>query len=389
MNDQIALDSATLLAAASEQTGGLTDLGSESIHDRLEILLEMIEGARLTPDGRRIARETVIKVLVKRLSFQQDRHLNPGIDQERIESPLIVTGIARSGTTFFYSLIAQDPGSRSPRHWEISHPSPPPGLATPNDPRILESNRDRFRYHYENPEQLRAHPYSDEGGLSMTECEGFLALDLRNVSHGQFQPIPNMLTKRPLSTDYLGNYGFHRAFLQQLQYGAPRRRWALKGTQHHYHLSEVFETYPDAMVLWVHRDPARVLPSMLELVSLIQETRTKKVVDRPKLARYVLAGIDQDLNRAIEDPLANDERVFHVRYHDLREDPVAGIRAIYKRYDLPFSEEFERLMREWTENNTVDRYGKFEYSAADFDLSADSLHTRYAAYRERFDIPVE
>ncbi len=389
MGEQIALDSASLLAAASERTGGLTDLGSESIHDRLEILIEMLEGARLTPEGRRAAHEAVTSVLATRLRLQEDRRLNPGIEEERIERPLIVTGIARSGTTFFYSLIAQDPNSRAPRHWEVQHPSPPPGLAAPDDPRIAETTRDGQRYHQRVPEQLRAHPYSDEGGLAMTECEGFLALDLRNTSPNAFRDVPNMLTKRPLSTDYLGNYGFHRAFLQQLQYGAPRRRWALKGTQHHYHLAELFETYPDATVLWVHRDPARVLPSMLELVSLIQEGRTGKPVDRPKLARYILAGVDEDLDRAIEDPLADDERVYHVLYRDLQEDPVAGIRAIYERYDLPFGEEFESRMRAWPENNPVDRHGKFEYSAADFDLSADGLRTRYAAYRERFAIPVE
>ncbi len=67
MGEQIALDSASLLAAASERTGGLSDLGSESIHDRLEILIEMLEGARLTPEGRRAAHEAVTSVLATRL----------------------------------------------------------------------------------------------------------------------------------------------------------------------------------------------------------------------------------------------------------------------------------------------------------------------------------
>ena len=249
--------------------------------------------------------------------------------------------------------------------------------------------REGAKYRAGIPGLLEAHPYSDEGGLALTECESWQSLDLRNTFPNSFYRVPAMLTTRVLSTDFRAYYAFHRRFLQQLQFGAPPRRWALKGTQHHYHLEEVLGTYPDGIVLWIHRDPARVVPSMLELVSLIQEGITGRPVRRPAMARFILRAMEADLGRAIESPASDSERVCHVLYRDLRADPIAPIREIYDRFDLPFTDEFATRMRAWQESNAHDRHGKFRYSLDDFDIDADDLSRRFAPYRERFGIPAE
>lgn len=386
--DAPSLDAASLVAAAEEKTGGLTDFGDPTFVDRLEILSQMLEEARLSPAGRVSAQDQVTDLLANRLRFANDRKRYPGIEEERIERPLIITGLARSGTTFLHSLLAEDPGSRAPRSWEVRHPSPPPGLAKPDDPRIAETNEENERYLAQIPGLLQAHPYSDKGAHALSECEGWMALDLRNTFPNSFYRVPAMLTSRPLSTDFYATYAFHRAFLQHLQFGAPPRRWALKGTQHHYHLEELRATYPDAIVLWIHRDPARVLPSMLELVALIQQGITGRV-NRPRLASYIVAAIEADLARVLDSPMLDDPGVVHVRYHDLRADPVATVRDVYQRSDLSFMSEFEERIRTWPERNPVDRHGAFEYSPEAFELAAEDLGRRFAPYRERFGIPSE
>ena len=384
-----ALDAASLLASAAAKTGGLRDFGDPAFGERLAILVQMLEEGRIAPERRAVAHEQVSDLLAERLRFARDRREHPEIGREVVRAPLMVTGLARSGTTMFHALLAEDPANRAPRKWEVQHPSPPPGLAGPDDPRIALTAREEEEHLAWMPGLLQAHPYSDQGAYSLSECESWLALDLRNTFPNSFFKVASTLTRRPLSTDYPANYAWHRAFLQQLQFGAAPRRWVLKGTQHHYHFAEVRATYPDAIVLWIHRDPARVLPSMLELVSIIQEAITGRAVNRPRIAAQLVPTIRADLERAMASPLAEHERVFHMRYAELMHDPPAMIRGVYERYEMAYTPAFDERLRAWPARNPPDRYGKFRYSLADFAMTAADLDAAFVAYRERFGIPRE
>ena len=62
--------------------------------------------------------------------------------QEKIEKPLFATGEPRSGTTLLHALLSVDPNGRALRFWEVMYPSPPPGLAGPDDPRRARADED-------------------------------------------------------------------------------------------------------------------------------------------------------------------------------------------------------------------------------------------------------
>src|SRR3546814_20432751 len=48
--------------------------------------------------------------------------------------------------------------------------------------------------------------------------------------------------------------------LQQFQYRRPKKYWVLKGF-HGFRLKEFFDAYPDAHLVWLHRDPVQVAAS--------------------------------------------------------------------------------------------------------------------------------
>ena len=52
-----------------------------------------------------------------------------------------------------------------------------------------------------------------------------------------------------------GMYPFHARVLQQLQWKGPKGRWIIKSPNHMVDLPDLLETYPDASVVWTHRDP--------------------------------------------------------------------------------------------------------------------------------------
>lgn len=122
----LGLHASRMLATARRRTG-LDDFGDPSFREPLERLLDSLEReARLNLVGRIAAREDLTGMLVNRLKLERDRKQHPAIASEVIRRPLVITGLPRSGSTFLHGLLAQDPASRVPLHWELRFPSPPP-----------------------------------------------------------------------------------------------------------------------------------------------------------------------------------------------------------------------------------------------------------------------
>src|SRR5882762_10608371 len=129
------LNEAELLAEARRQ-GGLDDLHEAGLGDRLVRLLAHLDGGLgLEEVGKRAAFESVLGLVVARAGLLSDRQRYPAIADERIERPLFVTGLPRSGTTLMHALLAEHPANRAPLLWEVVRPSPPPGLAPEGDGR--------------------------------------------------------------------------------------------------------------------------------------------------------------------------------------------------------------------------------------------------------------
>ena len=191
-----------------------------------------------------------------------------------------------------------------------------------------------------------------------------------------------------LSDDSQGNYAFHRAFLQYRQRGAPARRWALKGTGHHYNLEVLKAVYPDAQVVWIHRDPMKVIPSYMELTAMIREALVGEV-DRPALASEMLPNLAGRIDALLPSPLLDADFVCHVHYLDFMKDPVRAVREIYEHFEIPYTQAFADRLRSWAAENSASRHGKWEYSLDDFGISVAEVDRRFASYRERFGIPRE
>src|SRR3546814_13767067 len=58
--------------------------------------------------------------------------------------------------------------------------------------------------------------------------------------------------------------------LQQFQYRRPKKYWVLKGF-HGFRLKEFFDAYPDAYLVWLHRDPVQVAASRTMMMADIMD----------------------------------------------------------------------------------------------------------------------
>ena len=90
-----------------------------------------------------------------------------------------------------------------------------------------------------------------------------------------------------LDADYTPAYEAHRRTLQHLQWHNPGR-WVLKYPKHLLSLDALLAAYPDAVLIWTHRDPAAVLPSAVSLTGFMRQSEHARL--RPGALRARVGG---------------------------------------------------------------------------------------------------
>ena len=99
MGGAIALDEAAVLAEASRRCGGLADFGDDAFREPLRRLLAALDGeAALHAAGRGALFERTVGLLVERLRTEEAIRRHPEILAERIEDPIAIVGLMRTGT---------------------------------------------------------------------------------------------------------------------------------------------------------------------------------------------------------------------------------------------------------------------------------------------------
>ncbi|UMG91275.1 sulfotransferase [Nocardioides sp. TF02-7] len=380
-----ALDAEALLDEARRRTG-LTDFGDPTLPARFGTAVALLTAEGLDADGRQAAREVCLRLLTNRLRFFADRARHP-IADEQVVRPLFATGEPRSGTTLLHALLARDPAGRAPRFWELMHPSPPPGLAAPDDPRRAEADEEWRAILRRIPTWLVNHPYNDMLGDGLAECERLWDFDFRRMGPTTWWRVPIRMKMSELPADPRAEYALHRKVLQHCQFARPPRHWVLKGF-HSTRLDALFATYPDAHVVWTHRDPVQVIASRIVMAGQLDEGMHGSV-DWADTARRYLALSRESIRAALASPYLDDPRVHHVRYSDFVADPVGVIGRFYDAAGRRMTAEHEAAIGSYLRDNRGDRHGKFRYSTDVIGEDVAALNEEFAPYRERFGVEIE
>jgi hypothetical protein len=378
------LDADRLLACAEAATG-LDDWADPTFADRFSLAVDHLRAADLEPVHERMAAANCLRVLTDRLRFFRD-HDQHGLAAEVIERPMFVTGEPRSGTTLLHALLSVDAASRSLRFWEVMFPSPPPGRADADDARRAAADDEWRQINAHLPEWLVCHPYNDMLGDGLPECERTWAIDFRALSPTAWWRVPISLGPGALPQDPVEQYRIHRMMLQAIQHGRSRRTWVLKGF-HAGRLQWLFGAYPDARLLYIHRDPVPVIASRVRMTVMLYEALTG-TRDSGAHAQRHLAAARAGFHATLTNPLLHDPRVLHVRYQDFIGDRIGTIRRFYEFSDRTLSFEAAGAMEHYLATNRGDRYGKFAYSI-DAIGDVEQLNEEFRPYRERFGVDLE
>jgi hypothetical protein len=165
----------------------------------------------------------------------------------------------------------------------------------------------------------------------------------------------------------------------------------LKYPTHLMALDVLLETYPDARLIWTHRDPAVVVTSVVSFTGFMRASMTSDF-DPPRFGREWATFEELVLLRglSVRDRISDaGTRIYDLHYQDLMRDPVGSIGAVMKHFDLPFSAASADGVGRFVEAHPKGEHGPHRYDPSDFGLEPERLRERFAFYTERFGVAAE
>jgi hypothetical protein len=367
---------------ARQQTG-LDDFGDGTHREGLERLIaSMNEESDLTEVGEMVQQVRLVMLLSSRLRIEETYRNHPEIARQRVEGPVFVIGLPRTGTTALSQLVAADPQFRSLRLWESSSPCPPPEETTQHsDPRIAETVAGLAMMHEMYPLMASMH---HEEATTPTECQDLMGMTFRTVHFDGMARVPGYM-EWVTECDMRVTYEYHRRVLRLLQWHCPPRLWHLKTPVHMFALDALLESYPDAKFLWSHRDPAAVLGSVCSLIHYIRSWSSDRD-DAVELGAEQLDRWAQGISRAMDfRDRVGDDRFADVAFADLQRDPIAALAPAYEQIGLEFTDATDEAVRRWASGHEPGAHGRHSYELSDFGLDADQVRERFARYLATYD----
>jgi hypothetical protein len=368
---------------------GLDDLGSDSWREGLTILVESMES---TPGADAAARDDLydkfVDALANRLRVVDYATRHPEVAIQAVERPLIILGLPRTGTTVASCLLDEDPARRSLLNWEAGDSIPPATTTTlRTDPRCLnkKAQLDELAALLE-ARRIPIPHWEDADGP--TECTFVLNQDFKALLWETYMPSAAYCDWL-LAADLTSAYQYERLVLQVLQSSAPGV-WSLKMPSHALHVDELLATFPDARLVWAHRDPFRATASALSMYQLGRSKLWGDTLDQHAVVEWTLRQLHAHIDRLLRarDQIG-DAAFFHLHYADLLRDPLECMRSLYDWAGDELSPGVERAMEDWLVSHPQDRFGVRPYALDQFGISREDLEPLFREYLDTFPVELE
>jgi hypothetical protein len=365
----------SLLAQATERTG-LSEFANDSWREGLEILLgDHARTGRLNAVGRAWLDNILVNALMTRLRVDDYHRRHPALSATPVTRPVFVLGVPRTGTTMLSYLLNVDPARRSLLKWEAYNIVPPaaPG-ALRTDPRCLAELAQDARELERNPGLAARHFEAADGP---TEDVHLMAQDFRSL-------MLDVISNAPVYRDWIlltdATPAFeHRKRVYQILQSTNPGGWSLKMPSDALFVRYLFRVFPDAKVIWTHRDPFTCVSSVF---SLRHHSRSAFNDDadlaymRESYPRQLALHASRPLQMSRERP----DDFYHCYYDDMMADPIGQLRRIYAWLGDDFTPEADAAMRAWLDVNPQGRFGGHSHSLEKWGLKREELWPYFAAY---------
>ncbi len=381
------LDPDAIVAAAAKKAKS-SDFGSPNFRERLQRIVDAVEReAELNWIGRIAVQQSLVTALESRFAVYRHRAAHPEIVGVPIEKPVFIVGFPRSGTTILFNLLSQDPANRAPLSWEVQYPDPPPEPSTyETDRRIRQAEKYFGQMDQMAPELPTIH---EVGAQLPQECMPIMAQTLLTPQPWWVYNIPSYQAWVDQQSAAPA-YTYHRHYLEHLQSRYMKERWVLKSPIHLRTLDALLDEYPDARLIFTHRDPAKTIPSVASLFYTVGGIATDALTPEQVGADHLAWWADSvDHAMAVREKHQDKASQFvDIQFEEVIADPVASLRRAYGELGMAWSGEVELRMRTFLADNPRHKHGGHRYELSDFGLELGAIRERFEAYCERYAIPL-
>jgi hypothetical protein len=379
-----------LLASAAEATG-LDDFGEDpGLRTRLAAATEAVDAdTGLNPLGRLIVHQRFRRLLRQRLLLEDLLRRRPEIAAVELESPIVVVGLPRSGTTHLVNLLAADTRLRSLPYWESLEPVPGPGDGAGRDGVDARYRRCEAAYAAQMAmvPHLRAMHHQHPGAI-----EEEIELEDLDVASYTLEWLARVPAWRDhyLALDQHLHYAYLAKVLRALTWFRGPRRWVLKSPQHLEQLPALLATFPGATVAVTHRDPVSVIQSAVTMLAYGDRMR-RDAIEPEALAAYWIDRVERLLQACVRDHhLLAEDRTVDVLFHEFMAADIQTAERIAHRAGLPATSDSRRAFEDFMARNPRGKHGRVVYDLeGDFGVRPADVRERFAFYYERFPVEVE
>lgn len=353
----------------------------------LNLLLQAYaEEADLSLFGRYATQWDLERCLNNLLRLDMAEEENPGIRARPIPQPVFITGMPRSASSFLHTLLSLDPANIVPRCWQLIYPYPlrpyPFGRCVlPLDLRKSRVEMELRLFHWMAPGLEGLHHLSAD---APQECTDITAQVFQSIRFENTHRIPSYQAW----IDRHGHHDallFHRRFLQHLDAQTPGRRWILKSPDHVFALNAIRAVYPDARIVFLHRDPLSVVSSCAKLAEQLRRPFTRHL-DPMEIGHQVSARLAQATDHMM-DAAGRIPHILHLNYREVVADPMTAIGKLYRHCGTELGEIAGQRIAAFLDR-AHERSAR-HYSFAEFGLDAANLRDRFAGYIRHFAVPEE
>ena len=390
------LSAVHLWERAQQQVPGGTFRSPTDLQTVLEILVESLrEEAHLHDLGIQYFQDFLLRLLTNHLKLQAEYDRHPEILTIPLPRPLFVVGLFRSGTTFLHNLLSQDPRSRWLSVAEALYPTPAPD---PNswgeDPRIAQAV-EHIAFQTSLAPQFSAAHYIN--AVRPAECSRLFEHDL--IGHlFDFRVSVPTYSQWLLQQDLTAAYQSYRRQLQYLSWHWPHSHWVLKAPAHLLALDTLLQVFPDAAIVYLHRDPLQVLPSCCSLAAT-GRSRFSHEVEGATVGAQWFPLLQTATQRAlrVREKLQTRHRLapegtsplYDVSYNTLVNHPQETIASIYDYFGYELTPEMAQNLQTWIQENPQHKHGVHRYSLEQFGLEEAQVKDAFSDYYDRFQALLE
>lgn len=363
---------ARMIAAAEATTGASAAPHREYIEECRFLLGCYADEEEASFLGWTAIRGDVQRRITNRLRVAKAIADRPQIEAEPITAPIVVTGLPRTATTLAHNLLAGPAGNRAPLFWELFDTLPGDTDQATRDASINATRQWVAQMNKAVPVFPDIHAMD---ALRPEECVFLLPFHsfLWNMT-GPLKRYREWCAQR----DYTEDYRYFKQALQILQFGQERKRWVLKSPCHLWSLDALVKIFPDAKVVWTHRDPVTVMGSYCSLVEVGWSVYQRRP-DLNMLGETCLSMLTEAIGAGRESRLRlGGDNVIDVGYPHLAGDARNQVPPLFDRLGLPWgqaeADNLEYLL------DLPTRRRKHEYTLSRYGLSPEGVEAAFGDY---------